>query len=89
MKDNKSWFLGDGREKGKKKIDTAGTQTDQKHEKLEKEEIFEYYSKQNYQMKLGPIWEIAVSHPAAHNWGPSTAMANGVRSTRESIDKQA
>jgi len=42
-----------------------------------------------YHMIWGPIWEIAVCHPAAHICGPSTAIAKGVRITRDNIDKHA
>lgn len=43
----------------------------------------------NYHTKLGPIWARAFCQPTAHIWGPSTAIAKGVRINRDNIDKQA
>lgn len=42
-----------------------------------------------YHMNCGPIWDMAVLYPAAHNCGPSTAIAKGVRIRRDKIDRQA
>lgn len=52
-------------------------------------DILTKYSIYGYQMKLGPISEMAFCHPAAHIVGPSTAIANGVRIKSDNKDKQA
>ena len=73
-----------------KRKQRQNTDQQHKHETLEKGSQKTRGSiPYDYQMKFGPIWETAFSHPAAHIWGPSTAIANGVRIRRDSIDKQA
>jgi hypothetical protein len=42
-----------------------------------------------YQTTLGPTSVRAFCQPAAHIWGPSIAIANGVSMTKDIIDKQA
>lgn len=56
-------------------------------ENSNREKVIEGYCV--YHAKWGPICEIAWFQPAAHILGPSTAMANGVRINRDSIDRQA
>lgn len=43
----------------------------------------------NYQTKWGPICDTALFQPAAHIWGPSTAIAKGMSINRDSIERQA